>query len=146
MLRQPYATYVRRSSSEILSGIERIQQVVGDILLPGMQGLTSGFIALSIVALLCLIDAFAAVTGALVVAAVYAAISLALRRRLVRNSAVVSEASTARIKIVQEGMGGIRDVILDRSQPLFEEKFRRVDTRYRRAQSVTAFIAAAPRS
>ncbi|HYN46362.1 MAG TPA: ABC transporter ATP-binding protein [Allosphingosinicella sp.] len=145
MLRQPYAAYVRRSSSEILSGVERIQQVITDILLPGMQGVTSGFIALAIMTLLFLIDAFAAVTGALVVTAVYAAISLAMRGRLLRNSAVLSEASAARLKIVQEGLGGIRDVILDRSQPLFEEKFRRVDTRYRRAQSVTAFIATAPR-
>jgi ATP-binding cassette subfamily B protein len=145
MLRQPYAAYVRRSSSEILSGIEKVQQVVGDILQPTMQGLTSAFIALSIIGLLVSIDAFAAVTASLVVILVYAVMVLASRNRLRRNSRILAETSTARVKIVQEGLGGIRDVILDRSQPLFEEKFRRADTRYRRAQSINAFIATAPR-
>ncbi len=145
MLRQPYSAYVRRSSSEILSGIEKVQKVVQDILQPGMQGLTSGFIALSIIALLCLIDAFAALSAAAFVTFIYAAVSLANRGRLRRNARILSEAATARVKIVQEGLGGIRDVILDRSQPLFEDGFRRVDARYRRAQSVNAFTAAAPR-
>ncbi len=145
MLRQPYAAYVRRSSSEILSGIEKVQQVVQDILQPGMQGMTSGFIALSIMILLCLIDAFAALSAAAFVILIYAVVSYFNRGRLRRNARILSEAATARVKIVQEGLGGIRDVILDRSQPLFEDSFRRVDARYRRAQSVNAFIAAAPR-
>jgi ABC-type multidrug transport system fused ATPase/permease subunit len=145
MLRQPYAAYVRRSSSAVLSGVERVQQVVSDILLPGMLGLTYAFIAAAIMLLLFAIDALAAGAAALIVTAVYALMSLAVRGRLRRNAQIVSEASAARIKIVQEGLGGIRDVILDRSQPLFEQNFKRVDARYRSAQSLTAFIAAAPR-
>ena len=145
MLRQPYAAYVRRSSSEILSGIEKVQQVIGEILLPAMQGVIALFIALAIMVLLFAIDAFAASAAALVVAAIYAAVSVATRGRLRRNAATLSKAGTTRVKIVQEGLGGIRDVLLDRSQPLFEEKFRRVDARYRRAQSINAFIGSTPR-
>ena len=145
MLRQPYLAYVRRSSSEILSGIEKVQQVVNDLLLPGMQALSAAVIALAIMVLLSLIDPFALLVAAGIVTAVYAALSFANRERLRRNSAILSEAATARIKVVQEGLGGIRDVILDRAQPLFEERFRRADARYRRAQSLNAFIAAGPR-
>jgi len=145
MLRQPYALYVRRSSSEILSGIEKVQQVVRDLLLPGMLGLTAGAIAAAIFVLLCLIDAAAALSAAAFVTLIYAALTLANRGRLRRNSRTLSEASTARIRVVQEGLGGIRDVILDRSQPLFERSFAREDARFRRAQSVNTFIATAPR-
>lgn len=145
MLRQPYVAYVRRSSSEILSGIEKVQQVVNDLLMPGMQGLTAAFIAGAIMVLLCLVDPFALLVAAGIVTAVYAGLSLANRERLRLNSAVLSDAATARVKVVQEGLGGIRDVILDRAQPLFEERFARADARYRRAQSLNAFIAAAPR-
>lgn len=145
MLRQPYALYVRRSSSEILSGIDKVQHVIADVMLPAMQGLTAAFIALAILILLFVINAFAASAAALVIAAIYAAVSLATRRRLRRNAAILSEAATARVRIVQEGLGGIRDILLDHSQPLFEDSFRRVDRRYRRAQSVNAFIAVTPR-
>jgi ATP-binding cassette subfamily B protein len=145
MLRQPYARYVRRSSSEILSGIDKVQHVVVDLMLPAMQGITATFIALAILILLFAIDAFAAGAAALVIAAIYTAVSLATRRRLRRNAAILSEAATARISVIQEGLGGIRDILLDRSQPLFEEIFRRADRRYRRAQSVNALIGVTPR-
>jgi ATP-binding cassette, subfamily B, bacterial PglK len=145
MLRQPYVAYVRRSSSEILSGIEKVQQVVNDLLMPAMQALTAAFIAGAIMVLLCLVDPFALLIAAGIVTAVYAGLSLANRERLRRNSAILSDAATARVKVVQEGLGGIRDVILDRAQPLFEERFARADARYRRAQSLNTFIAAAPR-
>ena len=145
MLRQPYALYIRRSSSEILSGIDKVQHVIADLMLPAMQGVTAAFIALAILILLFAIDAFAASAAALVIAAIYTAVSLATRRRLRRNAATLSEAATARISVIQEGLGAIRDILLDRSQPLFEEMFRRADRRYRRAQSVNAFIIATPR-
>ena len=35
----------------------------------------------------------------------------------------------ARAVALQEGLGGIRDVLLDRSQPIFLDKFARVDGR-----------------
>ena len=145
MLRQPYALYVRRSSNEILSGIEKVQQVVRDLLLPGMQGLTAGAIAAAIFVLLCFVDAAAVLSAAAFVTLIYAALTLANRGRLRRNSRTLSDASTARIKVVQEGLGGIRDVILDRSQPLFERSFAREDVQFRHAQSVNMFIAIAPR-
>jgi ATP-binding cassette subfamily B protein len=50
-----------------------------------------------------------------------------------------------RTRTVQEGLGGIRDIILDRSEPLFEAKFRELDSRYRRVQAATQFVAGAPR-
>src|SRR5690349_24621144 len=95
--------------------------------MPGMQGLTAAFIAGAIMVLLCLVDPFALLIAAGIVTAVYAGLSLANRERLRRNSAILSEAATARVKVVQEGLGGIRDVILDRAQPLFEERFARAD-------------------
>jgi ABC-type multidrug transport system fused ATPase/permease subunit len=145
MLRQPYADYVRRGSSEVLSGIEKVQSVVADLLQPAMQGLTAGLIALLIVLMLFAIDALAASLAAFIVVLVYGVMSRFTRGRLRANSQTLSETGTARIKIIQESLGGIRDIILDHAQPLFEEKFRRIDSRYRRARATTEFITAAPR-
>ena len=105
MLRQPFPAYSRRSSSEILSGVEKVQLIVNEALQPVMQGLIAAFIALLIIALLFAIDAFTASIAAATLLLVYAAISLATRRRLQRNSAVIAKTGTARIKLVQEGLG-----------------------------------------
>lgn len=145
MLRQPYADYVRRSSSEILSGIEKVQLVVTDLLQPAIQGLTAGLIAGLIVLFLFLINPLAAGLALLTVVLTYGALSRLTGRHLRANSATLSEAGTARIRIIQESLGGIRDIILDQAQPLFEERFRRIDARHRRARALNDFIAAAPR-
>ena len=75
----------------------------------------------------------------------YVAVSLLVRPRLRRNSEALAGTMVERTRTVQEGLGGIRDIILDRSEPLFEAKFRELDSRYRRAQAATQFVAGAPR-
>jgi ATP-binding cassette subfamily B protein len=49
------------------------------------------------------------------------------------------------LKSVQESLGGIRDVILDRSQAMQVEHFRSIDERFMRARAETAFVVASPR-
>ncbi len=145
MLGQSYSDYVRSSSSEVLSGIEKVQSVVSDLLQPAIHGLTSGLIALLIILFLFTINALAAGLVMLTVILAYAVLSRVTGRRLRANSQALSEAGTARIRMIQESHGAIRDIILDQAQPLFEEKFQRIDDRYRRARATTDFITAAPR-
>jgi ATP-binding cassette subfamily B protein len=145
MLRQPYAEQVRRNSSSTLAAIEKVQGVVFGLLQPAMQGLIGAFIALCVFALLLRIDARAAGLAAFAVGLAYVAVSLLVRPRLRRNSEALAGTMVERTRTVQEGLGGIRDIILDRSEPLFEAKFRDLDSRYRRAQAATQFVAGAPR-
>jgi ABC-type multidrug transport system fused ATPase/permease subunit len=145
MLRQPYAEQVRRNSSQTLAAIEKVQGVVFGLLQPAMQGLIGAFIALCVFALLLRIDAGAAGMAAVSIALAYVAVSLIVRPRLKRNSEALAGTMVERTRTVQEGLGGIRDIILDRSEPLFEAKFAELDSRYRRATAATQFVAAAPR-
>ncbi|MEA2999513.1 MAG: hypothetical protein QOK17_1346 [Sphingomonadales bacterium] len=145
MLRQPYAEFVRRNSSEVLGSLEKVRDIVGSMLQPAMQGLIAVVLAAAIAALLFAIEPFATLAAAGTVIATYVVISVAGRGRLRRNSRILAEAATARTKIVQEGMGGIRDIMLDHSQPLFEAKFREIDGRFRRALAGNVFISSAPR-
>ncbi len=144
-LRTPYADHVRRNSSEVMAAMEKVRTVVSGLLQPVMQGLIATVIALCIMALLVALNPFAAAAAAVSVSAVYLVVSLLTRKRLDRNSRMASQAITERARILQEGMGAIRDIILDHSQPLFEEKFRRIDDRFRQAQAANTFMAAAPR-
>jgi ATP-binding cassette subfamily B protein len=144
-LRQPYADYVKRNSSEALATMEKVRDIAGTVLQPLMQGAVAAIMALLIGALLFAISPVATIAAALSIGIVYAAISALTRARLRANSRVLAVAAQERIKILQEGLGGIRDIMLDRSQPLFEESYRIIDRRFRRAISVNAFIAQGPR-
>jgi ATP-binding cassette, subfamily B, bacterial PglK len=145
MLRQPYAEQVRRNSSTTLAAIEKVQGVVFGLLQPAMQGLIALFIALCVFALLLKIDVRAAGIAAVSVTFAYVAVSLVVRPRLKRNSQALAGTQVERTRTVQEGLGGIRDIILDRSEALFEAKFSELDSRYRRAVAANQFVAGAPR-
>ena len=145
MLRQPYQHYVMRNTSEYLAGIEKMQSVVYGLLLPVMQGITSSVIAIVIIAMLFYVEPFAAIVAAASMLGTYTLVSLATRGRLRRNSVIWAESASARVRTVQEGLGGMRDILIDQSQPVFEASFRKWDLRYRRAQTASNFIATAPR-
>ena len=145
MLRQPYSDYVRRNSSEALASIERVRDVAGAVLQPLMQGAIGTIMALCIGAFLFILSPVAAAGAGAAVVLAYAAISRVTRGRLDRNSHVISAAAAGRLKVVQEAFGGMRDVILDRSQPVFEEEFAAIDGRLRRALAANAMISQGPR-
>lgn len=145
MLRQNYAFHTSRNTSEAISGIEKVHVVIYAILLPAIQALVAVVLALFIVVALLLIDPLSALVSASFMGFLYVAISIATKRILERNSVVLAKAQTTRIQQVQEGLGGIREILIDQSQAVFDEGFRRPDYAFRAAQAVNAFIVAAPR-
>lgn len=145
MLRQPYGYYVTRNTSDLIASQEKVQAVIWAVLMPAMQGATAAFMATAIVVLLFAIDPFTAAIAAAAMALSYLGVSVAVRRRLHRNSELLASKAAERIKTIQEGLGGIRDVLLEQSQEVFEKKFQSVDYAYRRAQVVNNFIGLGPR-
>lgn len=144
-LRQPYGHYLGRNSSELLSGVEKVYTVIFAILVPLMQGAASALIALCIIALLFAINPLAAAVAAAAVALIYLGFSVASRKRLARGSTIMAEASRERFKTMQEGLGGIREILLGQSQGAFNHAFQDQGERYRKAQAMNLFIAGAPR-
>jgi ATP-binding cassette subfamily B protein len=76
--------------------------------------------------------------------ATYALISGLSRRRLAANSAMLEHAYDERLQIVQESLGGIRDVIVDNSQEMVLREFASVDAKLAKARATTEFISIAP--
>lgn len=141
---QPYEWHVAHSSSEALSYLQQVE-LLGWILLQLVQSITAAVIGAAILLLLVAIDPVTTVIAALAFAAIYVLISAFAKRRLQANSEVLGSAYEQRIKIVREGLGSIRDLIIDSSQASVIESFRRVDRGLTDAQANSAFIGAAPR-
>jgi len=144
-LSQDYLYHTRQNSSEILASVNKAQQITGEVLLPAMQALVALILALFIVAGLVWIDPRVALTSGVALAAVYVGTSIASRAQLRRNSVIVARAQGARFKVMQEGIGGIRDILLDRSQPVFTEAYDRAEADIRDARTRTALASLSPR-
>jgi ABC-type transport system involved in cytochrome bd biosynthesis fused ATPase/permease subunit len=91
------------------------------------------------------IDPVVALVGTGGFGASYALISWLSRRRLRRNSQRIADEYTRVVKALQEGLGGIRDVLLDGTQPVYCEVYRQADHVLRRAQGDNVFIGQSPR-
>jgi ATP-binding cassette, subfamily B, bacterial PglK len=145
VLSQPYSYHIQNNTSHIVASLEKVQVLVYYILLQLMLAATAAVIAAFIVAALFYIEPVTAALAAMGFGAVYAAVSAFTRERLARNSVAATTAYSQRVQIIQEGLGGIRDVILDQSERVYLEDFERADRKLNFAKTNTAFIGAAPR-
>lgn len=145
-LYQPYQVHVSRNSSEVIAGItQKVNGVAFGVLQPVLVLVSSIVLLTAIVSVLVAIDPFAATVAAVGFGASYATIALVTRRRLKSNSEQVATQQTQVIKALQEGLGGVRDVLLDGAQPVYCEIYRRADQPLRRAQGDSQFINVSPR-
>ena len=145
ILLQPYFFHIEHRTSESIAALDKIQVLTFGVLQQAMTTIVATIMGLAIMALLISIDAAAALTAAAVLGAAYWLISKLTARRLLRNSEVVGTAYDERVKVIQESSGGIRDLIIDQTQDLYLEEFRRIDRRLARSQATTIFIAGSPR-
>ena len=145
VLHQPYSFHIARHSSVIISSLEKVEQLVFNVLLQLLQATSATILSLFIVAALFAIDARSAATAALAVVAIYGLVLLLIRKRLAANSAIIGDAYQRRVQAVQESLGAIRDIIIDHSQAAYLEAFRSVDEPLMRARANSAFIASSPR-
>ena len=145
-LYQPYRVHVARNSSEVISGItNKVNGVVFGVLLPLLTLLISTVLLVAIMLALITIDPMVASVAAVGFGASYALITWMSRRRLHRNSQRIAYEQTQVVKALQEGLGGIRDVLLDGMQPVYCDIYRQADYPLRRAQGNNVFIGGSPR-
>jgi ABC-type bacteriocin/lantibiotic exporter with double-glycine peptidase domain len=145
VIRQPYSYYVQRHSGEALSQFEKLHYITFSTLLSGIQALISSVVAALLILLLVAVNTHVALISAGLLVGTYLLISLGVQAILNRNSEAGSLHATLRIKRVQEALGGIRDILLDRSQSVFEREFEYSANIFRRVSSISSFISQSPR-
>lgn len=145
-LHQPYAVHISRNSSEVISGVTtKADNVVFGVVVPSVALLGNSTTIVSIIAFLLTVNAGIALTACAAFGGAYALIVIVVRRSLARNSRTIGERQTLVVKAVGEGLGGIRDVLLDSAQSFYVAIHRSADRQLRRAQGTNVFIGQSPR-
>lgn len=145
-LYQPYSFHISHNSSELITGIStKTNSVIYHTISPTLTLLSSIFILLTILTTLLFIN-FQIALGAIVGFGLsYALVIKYSRKKLLNNSKCIADKSVQVIKSLQEGLGGIRDVLIDGSQPVYCKIYRDADIPLRQAQGSSQFIAQSPR-
>jgi ABC-type multidrug transport system fused ATPase/permease subunit len=145
VVRQPYQFYNRTHSADLISRFEKIHALAYNIVLSGLQAIAAVVLCIALLALLLAVDTRMALIGGGSLIAAYLLVSLAVRQPLRRNAAALASVWGARVQLVQESLGGIRDILLDQSQRAFEQRMEEAADQTRRAMILNSYIGYAPR-
>ena len=145
-LYQDYSVHVARNSSEVINGIiTKTSTVISGVLTPILTLISSFIIMIGIVALLCFINLFVALTSMIGFGALYIGVVFYTRARIRVNSQTIAEQSNSVVKSLQEGLMGIRDVLIHGSQEFYSSIYRNADLPLRLASGSNLFISGSPR-
>jgi ABC-type multidrug transport system fused ATPase/permease subunit len=145
-LYQPYAVHVSRNSSDVLTGILiKANGVISYVITPLLLLISASVMLSAILLALLSIEPIVALLSFGGFGAIYVSISWLTHRRVLRNGQRIARESNQIGKTVQEGLGGIRDVLIGGSQNTYCEQYRNADFKLRLAQSDNAFIIGSPR-
>jgi ABC-type multidrug transport system fused ATPase/permease subunit len=145
VLRRPFAWHLRQNSSTVLGHLTNdVNQVSGSI-----QALLLVVVNLAIVVLLggsliALAPGVMAVMG-LLLSGFYLLVFRFTRGALRADGRRLTSNYQGSLQVAQEALGGIRDVLLDRSQPFFEEAYASRNCSYRLAGAAINSKAQVPR-
>lgn len=143
---QPYKVHISRNSSEVVTGIiTKANSIAGGILNPILSIITTAVILISITATITMINPTIALAAFGIFGSLYLMIALASRRKLAKNGEIAAREQTQIVKSLQEGLGGIRDIILDGSQNTYCEIYRKSDFPLREVTISNIFTGSSPR-
>ena len=145
-LYQPYTVHVLRNSSEVISTISgKVNSVILQILVPLLVIISSTFLLLLIITSIIIYNPKIAFISILTLGSIYYIVIKSTKKRLAVDGKRVSVESSQVIKILQEGLGGIRDILIDGTQNTYINIYERADKPLRKAQAYITILASSPR-
>ncbi|MDA9094179.1 ABC transporter transmembrane domain-containing protein [Methylophilaceae bacterium] len=145
-LHQPYRVHISRNSSEIIDGITfKSNSMIYNAILPTLNMISASIMLTVILAGLVYMNPAMATSAFLGFGVIYLVIIRLTKTTQKKDSENIAHESVQVIKYLQEGLGGIRDVLLDASQNIYCKIYQKSDKSLRRAQGNNYFISQSPR-
>ena len=144
-LYQKYAFHLKRNSSSVIAATTTEVNLTVATIDSFLQFFTSVIVVSFILTTLIFINPKVAFLASSVFGSSYIILSTFVRKRLNFNSKVIAFGINEQLKILQEGLGAIRDILLDGNQSTYLEIYRKADIPRRRKQADSQFLSVFPR-
>ena len=144
-LYQPYASHISRNSSTIITVVTQKVNAITGVLMSTVTAITSLVLLLAILGTLILIDPMISIVAILSFGFCYASIILMTRKKVFVNGQDIAIEQTNIVKLIQEGVGAIRDILIDRNQEMYISLYGKSIRDLQHKNSSNAFIIQSPR-
>jgi ATP-binding cassette, subfamily B, bacterial PglK len=144
-LHQEYQVHLARNSSQIINAITNKTNMAISSMHSALIFINSAIFLVGVICVLLFVEPVATLVIFLGFGLFYWGMAKLTKLKIKNNSEIIAEKSTLVVKSLQEGLGGIRDVIIDSSHAFYCNIFRNADLPVRRATWSNIFIAQVPR-
>lgn len=143
---QPYPIHVNRNSSDLINVVfNKSSDVIFGVMMPLMTIISSSILLVGIISVLVIIDPMVMLLTFTSFAILYFFILRITSQKVKHNSKLIAEESTKAIQCLQEGIGGIRDVLMANAQNYYFSIYKTAISNLRTSQGNNSIIGATPR-
>lgn len=125
ILSRPYIFHKQTTSSQILSGIEKVKNLSSGLIQPWLTIISGALILGGILSFLLLISPLPTVIAFAFLSLAYVLIVYFVKPIVLRNGVLISQNDIQLKKSIQESVAGIRQIILDETQAKHQDIFKR---------------------
>lgn len=144
-LYQPYSYFLDHNSSELSKNLlSEVDQVVNNVLRPGMEAFGKIMITLAILVFLLVLNPWVALAAGGIFATIYGGLYLFVRNRLQRYGKQVREANLIRFKASSEAFGAIKDVKVMGKEPSFAMMYGSGAKKFANTQAAKQILSSLP--
>jgi ATP-binding cassette, subfamily B, bacterial PglK len=145
-LMQPYAFFLLKNTLELKRNVcQEVSRLVNGVIIPGIQMLAKGIIALFIIILLIVIDPMVALTVAAVFGGSYAVLYGLVFRKLNRLSRLANDTRRVQYKLAGEAFEGIKALKLSGRERCFTNNYSAFSYKSSATEAVSRAISQLPR-
>ncbi len=145
-LYQPYEDHIKNNSTFIMDAMfTKVNLVTETVILGGLNFIISFIMIVSILCILVFINFYLTTITFLFFGTFYFITIKLVRSKSVENSKKIAEGSSSVLRIIQEGLGGIRDILIGSHQEGYCETYHKVNYKMRRTQGINYFLSISPK-
>jgi ATP-binding cassette subfamily B protein len=146
ILHAPYAFHINESSSDLISAVTtKSNTMLYNLILPFLNIASAVIILMILITTLLFIDPYVTTVTFIIFLGIYIGVYKLVQKRLIKNSQIVSASSTRMIKILQESLGGIREIILGNTYSAYLAFYKQEIQLYATASSNNQVLFGSPR-
>ncbi|MCC1495744.1 ABC transporter ATP-binding protein [Alcanivorax sp. 1008] len=145
-MHQPWLFHAGGSSSQLTNQIaQECTRITAGIINPLMQMNARIVMATLMAVAIFIFNPAVAITGLTLFAVAYLTMYRIVRQKLIRNGGIITSSQRLRFKLMGEGFGGIKDVLLLGRQEIFTDRFDHASAGFAAAQGKNQVISQVPR-
>ena len=145
-LYQPYSSHISRNSSEVISGITtKSVGIIFSAIYPAIIILSSFLTLIAVFGSLLFIHAPSAIACVSGFGVIYFFVGGLSKSRLKKDGEIVNNLTTKVLQLIQEGLGGIRDVLIDGTQEVYVANYKSAEDALKRSMANIQILSLFPR-